>query len=487
MKRPPPHPNGLSLLEILVAVALLAGSYAVLVTTMRGARTETTFTAEHFTAMFVAQKVIEDINQRLQENPHFFSELIRDAEGQPLPVVNGRSKYFRLLENTRDFNALRPGEDEPITGGDLYRQLEPFSVQVSTRLENPIEGSLLPTLLEVEVVVRWTSREGRPQEYRLNQMVTGNSEDLFRQPPDLAMSPAMMRDLDRQAPRLLAELLGSRFPHLQQEAQAGVVTMARILECSPGADQTLLLMVGRLLALVRRAEEVDSGLIAEIKPLEQSRDRLLATVAQSGKGASEIAQGLEFVAMQEKIGRLYQRRALSLISHLLYLENCLKAAEPAFSTPARLGEELRLTVPLIAGWLQTAQILPEQARLALSGAEKSLLSLLERPAIEVLPRRREPSLARRVFDAQKVAILMDENQGDAQRHLREFHDNLKRFRTKFDGQHPNFLSFLDREKELTRDVGTLRRTYAGIDQVFIQIRNVPALVNTTLRLIPARL
>jgi prepilin-type N-terminal cleavage/methylation domain-containing protein len=120
------RPTGLTLTEVLIALLLLSIAFTAIITVFRSATLESAFTVEHYTAMFLAQKILEDINARVRHNPHTFTDLIAKGIGTPEPVVEGRSRYFRLLENTNNYGYLSEADDEPIREGPLFEQLKGF-------------------------------------------------------------------------------------------------------------------------------------------------------------------------------------------------------------------------------------------------------------------------------------------------------------------------------------------------------------------------
>ena len=62
--------QGMSLLEVLIAVSILVAGVLYMVLAFRGgASKQESFSSEHFTAMFLAQKMLEDINDQVVVNP----------------------------------------------------------------------------------------------------------------------------------------------------------------------------------------------------------------------------------------------------------------------------------------------------------------------------------------------------------------------------------------------------------------------------------
>lgn len=477
---------GLTLLELLLAFALLLFSFVVLITAFQGAGRETPFTNEHFTAMFLAQKVMEDITQRVAENPHFFTELIRDATGERVPVVDGRSKYFRLLENTRNFNLLLPEEDEPIVRGDLYEQLKPFQVQVATKWQpDPLTGEMRRNLVLVEVTLSWVSKEGFAREYRLAQFIHGTCLDEFAEEPRVVISPAARQRLDEQAVVALANLLASDVPELAG-ARPGQFTVADLVRHFPGASPEALLEVGRMIALIDGTLARDDRITAGMIPLEQERDALRAYLEKSAKNAADREACLRFIDLQRQIGGIYEEKGVAHVSALLVLIRSLPALAAIFRDPSVLGSRVSLYTPYLLAILNGSEELANLAVLSFSSAEKCYISMVSPPVISVLPRRKEPAYLRKAIDIQKVGILMQQKDGEAKDLLKDFTRNLDLFWKKYRGQHPNFTAFLETEQRLAASLSTLRSAYAGIWKAFRAIDRISDEATRIRRSVPAR-
>ncbi|NLI78242.1 MAG: hypothetical protein GX442_17635 [Candidatus Riflebacteria bacterium] len=470
----------------MLAFALLVFSFVVLITAFQGAGRETPFTSEHFTAMFLAQKVMEDIAQRTAENPHFFTELVRDAEGEAVPVVDGHSKYFRLLENTRNFNQLLPEEDDPITGGDLYEQLKPFQVKVSTRLqEDPVTGGVRRNLVLVEIHLTWTSKEGLARDYRLAQFIQGNSDDLLAEDPQTTLSPAAQARLDQLAVAALAKMMAADVPALAG-AVPGQFTVEDLAGHSPGAQPAALLEVGRMLTLVDGTLAEDDRLSTRIAALEVERDAVRAVLQKSDKSAADQETCLRFLDLQKRIAALCEQKGVADVGHLLLLERSLPALAPIFADPQVLGTLVSRYTPMLMAILSDAEEIAHLTILAFSSAEKCYLSMVSPPVISVLPRRKEPAYLRKALDIQKVGILMESRDGEARQRLADFTHNLDLFQRKYRGQHPNFTDFLTAEQKLAASLASLRAAYAGIVKAFRTIGTQSDRIQQIVRSVPGQ-
>lgn len=482
----PAKHSGVTLLEILIALGVLAFSYVVLVTTFMGAGAQTAFTAEHYTAMFLIQKVFEDTNQRLSENPHFFSELISDAEGDFQPVVDGNSKYFRLLENTKDFNFLRPGEDDPIATGSLYLLLKPFQIKVSTLLSpDPITGESRSNLAALQVTVRWNLKYGGTQEYSLTQFLTGTHDDMFKQPLPDKLTQAQVQRYERLAVSAWVRFL-QNFGTLWNALSVDNATIAELVSLSGNGERESILAVGKILFLLHNASTIDGNLAAEIAILEKDRDQLAYALKITNKSVADRALCLNFIYLQKTIAETYQRKAQNLIHHLHLVSQCMNELDQVFAYPSRLGQRLSPYFPGIIASMREVHVLVDLPNSSFSAAEKCYLSLTVPPFLTVLPRRKEPGLMRKTLDIQKICVLMTDRDSDARKRLRSMHENIKQFTRKFDGQNPAFLDFLSAENELTRDLSVIRANYAGVREVFALLNRLPKQVDELINRTPER-
>ncbi len=456
------RPSGFSLVEILIGLVLLVLATGTVVVVFQSAGRETAFSSEHYTAMFLAQKVFEDINSMIRDNPHSFTTLVQDAEGREEPVVNGGSKYFRLLGNTRNFGYLSPEDDHPITKGPLFEQLKAFTVQVSSKIEpHPLTGEVLNNCLKVVVSVRWTTKEGAKREYQVSQFVHGESDDVFQQPLDLSLSPSKQGDLDKGAARVLAGLLGID--------PATVESPANINPKLPGSSLDAAMNLGRIVWLTRSAKSMDESFQDEMKALENARDEF--------KKGQSLEERLRFFDIQRKIGQILEQKALRQIGFLLSMKHpiedlveALKANPVNHTSGGALGIALYpACYPAIDRALTETDIIFKLVPASLGTSEKAVFTLLEPPYLELIPPRQEPSFFRKSIDIQKLGILRQENDPEAQRILDTLNMNIDLFAKKYRGKFPHFEEFLRQEKTINKDLSTLRSHYRTIHDVFMTL------------------
>lgn len=470
--------RGLSLAEIMVALFILISGMTLLMTVFRSASLETAFTSEHYTAMFLAQKVMEDINAMLRHNPYGFSELIAKGEGTPQSVVKGESPYFRLLENTRNYGYLSEIDDDPIKEGALFDQLRKFTVQVSTRFQpDPVTGEMRTNLLQVFVTVRWKTNEGADREYLISQFLFGHAADAFKTLPEQVMTPALQNYLDTNAVIQLALMFG-----LATES----VTFNSILAANPDADPVALKNLGRVSFLSQLGESIENEFKDKISTLEDERDAL--------KDMAELSTKLRFADLQRKIASMYEQKAVRHIGSLLMLKQpmrdlieALESNPPKedsigiFGTLDALKEFIERIHATSGKVFLTIRMIP----MSLSCAENIYLTLVNPPYLELIPQRQEPAFFRKVLDIQKIGVLSHDNDTDAFKLLEGLRANISAFRAKYDGKFQHFLKFLDKEAEIAGNLAVLRDHYKAITDVFAYINSLDKEVERLKKALPA--
>lgn len=454
-----------SFIEILIAVTILLIVVSMIIHMIRSFGRETSFSSEHYTAMFLAQKVLEDISSRIQDNPYFFSVLISKGANYPEAVTDGKSEYFRLLENTTNFNRLSIDEDLPITGGHLYDQLRNFTVQVSSGFRlDPQTGSSMENLLEVTATVRWQSRDSRPQEYIVTQMFQGFSQDAMKQMPDLELSPKRRTILDQKAITAISDMIQSDI------AQGGIEEIARLNHPS---DPACLMNVGRISWMCNRCLESDADMANLIDKLETQRDTF--------ENARDTVSQLAYMDLQRRIAQLYEQKAVQLVGFLLLIKEPLDGLTQAVKTeaPTMRNEGFPLGPGIfpakafrITALFDNISLIVNLVPLALSSAEKTTFSLLRSPYLELIPARFEPAFLRRALDIQKLGILRQPDKHDARMLMRSLKRNINAFQVKYEGLFPNFSAYLAEEERIASSLESLQEHYAAAVKVFEYLDNM---------------
>ena len=145
--------SGVSLVEILVALAILLVAvlpmFTLYSTTARQARQ----TGDYTLAVMLEERVAEDMRIASWENPHAVEDPRLNGDGTLAPVVDGKSIYFRGLEDTAAPFGQIDDRDRSIDASfpDLYAQLRTYAFGVkSARRALETQGEVLDLDLDME-------------------------------------------------------------------------------------------------------------------------------------------------------------------------------------------------------------------------------------------------------------------------------------------------------------------------------------------------
>ncbi len=436
-----------SLLEILIAVSILVGAALALVVTLRGGGTTTeAFSAEHFTAMFLAQKVMEDINDRVAVNPHYFTTLVHAASGEALPVVDGKSPFFRLLENTENFGQLVAGEDDPIVkkSGQLYEQLKNFTCKVDSAFKaDPLNpGQSYPNLLNITVTIGWKEKDGRQQTYRLSQLIHGMNDD-------------SLKKLQTEVAQPFSEEISVKalFQFLDPTKKPQVFDMAAFTAFNQGGDPEVLRPLGAILAGLMMCESTHA-----------EYDAVIGTAKKKLKALGPGAKASVVAKWREHLAHLREQKAATLFYVFARLADDIRklaGIRPPVGE-ARLGKKLYAIRLKLVGVPVLLLNHLMKISLGFATAEATYREILIPPHPGVSPNRRI-SMTHHWMDLRKLGILMaDAWKLDTTARLAEHQKLLQNLITAFEGRQPGFVEYLRYEKELARTLPNMKKELAGL-------------------------
>jgi len=192
-------PRGLSLIEALVALAILLVGLCPLVMTFQGGFHATLLGREHTQALFLADSILEEVRARVATNLGRFYSLSDDAktireravsgawkavfntmaEGRKKVVGVDRSEistYFASMFQPKDgvLGPIVPDVDRV-----AYAQLAGFTTQVDVKFD--VEGAPIDSngdskpetdMCEVFVTVCWKEQNGTEQSYSISSLFT---------------------------------------------------------------------------------------------------------------------------------------------------------------------------------------------------------------------------------------------------------------------------------------------------------------------------
>lgn len=527
--------KALTLTEVCIAVALLALAFGSIVVFYRNATLETSFTSEHFTAMFLAQKVLEDINSRVKIDPYFYTELIQNASGKEEPVVgNNCSKYFRLIENTKNFSSLSLEDDEPISSGELYEQLKNFTVQVSSSfVENPSTNQPYENLLKIDIFIRWPTKGSNiKREYKLSQYLYGINDSLYQTFPKIKLSEVEKAQIEQGSLEYLAYLFG--YP----KESFSLSLLQTKFDDSLLQDLLDLGLIGYILKL---GLEVEDKYKSKIESLEH--------VQNLYKNKQEISDKLKNLDLQISIANLYEEKAFQLIHLLLCikepLENLLNSLSKKSDYIARISQNTRRTSTYLKNYsnystnsygrlMPTSQITNEHSKsssnttntnntdnasllnnnyynlsnifdnkeyyekysdtlnniffilrfipTSLSTVEDLYLKIMKPPFIELLSGGKEVDIIKKFIDIQKIAVLRTLNDSEANKLLVSYRNSLETILKRFHGKFPIMVDYVEKEIKIAKNLSTIRNKFLGIyllfkyldncDEKIVQLKNI---------------
>ena len=439
------RPAGFSLLEVLIATSLLIVSlFGIVQITRQGGVTTEAFSSEHFSAMFLAQKVLEDIHHQLEHNPHYFTDLTAIAGGETKEVVDGRHSLFRLLENTRNFTSLDPNEDGPIeaTSGRIYHQLKGFRITMETRfVPDPVTGDSLPNLIDLHLKIQWQSATGQARSYALHHFLTGLGKAQFG-----ALAPA-------QAAPAPDGIIGRTLWEVGQEEGAPNPPALSSFLAQNGGNQQLVKALGQMLAAAGRIVRETDALNQQIVDLRATRDAAM--------GSTDPQARIDALRAQIRIADLFEQKAVTTFLAIARAYPSLVLLSGQQITADSVGTLLKDEGgQLIHGCLVLMTAIG-RIRLNLDSAEAEFGKLLRAPFVDTMAARRQTFVVRRMLDQMKLRALVAEDGPPAQKALTDLHKALAAQQKAYAGKIPAFISFLDREAAIAATLASLQTFYGN--------------------------
>lgn len=146
--------RGLSFVEVTVAFSILVLAVIPILTLFGNTAQQTRQTGDYALAMMLQERVAEDMRIASWENPHAAEDPSLVGDGTPQPVVDGKSPFFRGLEDTAEpYGQIDDEKDLTIDKSmpALYRQLSSyrFGAQAARR-KLPTAGEVMDVGLEMQ-------------------------------------------------------------------------------------------------------------------------------------------------------------------------------------------------------------------------------------------------------------------------------------------------------------------------------------------------
>ncbi len=296
---------GFTLLELVIAVFILAAAVLTFVQVLRGSRSQLVMTGHTFAANHVSMKVNSDlledarINGNLLELLEEFPEMVGTDK-----VVDAQSIYFRYIQDrTPPLGVLEPGKDGGVVPDDefLYNQLQPFTLKVrGERQKAPGDPDFRRHIAEVGVSVDWQEKGGPERNYSLTAHL---SSPVGPRPFD----EVLLFEEDK-IPDLARDFL---FPFQKNHSLRETAVSAK-------ADPDMLLACGSLAVVTLQMEAGIASISKKLQTLESRRQQLLSNPTP------------ELADVQLKIGRQLETGTCLVFHVLRTLEPRVKAIEAAF-------------------------------------------------------------------------------------------------------------------------------------------------------------
>lgn len=369
--------RGFSVVETLVAVAILAAVGIAMLGAFSQSAKEARTTSEYSVSLFLAQKVVEEAIQSTYENPHV-GQVLRTLDGTRMDVEDPLNPYFVALEDLAPpFGRLTAGTDlgVDVRATHLHRLYRDFNMTVNAREQTVPELPGTPPLIEeLGVVYDWPG-----------------IKDTAR---------------DSRFPLLMAKPCISPVPTpLIAQDLPGMDTMIRQLlyQTAPGPSDlpTFVAAAGATLLLVR-----DMGSVVVVTEVSSTEASTLATAITS-LTLQLPPTGPEDPDRRVKLAHLHEQQAATAWQALLYMKDPANRIPTGF-TADEIGGRTRVSGPYLYNTLSNAirlrDVFEYETRMALHHymeARKSLTALGPRAFWQY-------TLERKVLDLAKLLVMIQE-------------------------------------------------------------------------------
>jgi len=167
--------SGITFLEILIGLFILALVSIIYSQVMQSTRKELNCSSEHFTAILLSQKLMQDLSQENILDPVFGFQYLGLDDPSPVPqkIVDGESIFFSYIEDRMaPWQQIDPTKDGMIdkTMVPLYSQLQPFQLQLNAHRVAPASDPSMNRHLWLSTAEwSWVTSNG-PGAYQLQCM-----------------------------------------------------------------------------------------------------------------------------------------------------------------------------------------------------------------------------------------------------------------------------------------------------------------------------
>ena len=422
--------RGLSFVEIVLAIAILAITAMAVMSAMTGSAREVKTTSEYSLSMFLSQKIVEDLIQSSNENIHY-EEALDDIGPAPFDVANSVSPYFAALEDSRPpYGKLEPGTDAGVEPADatLFRLYRDFHLSLSSSddvLPAARPGGPQAHVRSAKMNFLWPGLKGVDRDYEFP--IT-----LAKPQPRIEPTPLIAQDL----PGFEDEVRKAIYTN-----EAGTLTAV----CAAvGATKSAVMDIGAVMTLQQFSDTETEKLQAKIKPLEDS----LATATDPQAEAETRIQ----------IAGLYERKAAMRWYVICYLKDPAGRQETAFKK-GDLGDSSKYDPASVMRDVSDATDLLNAAKYDLGCAASHFTTAREKMGLGSVRLFRRMMLERKILELVKLRILID--QSNDMTYLRQWLDYLLEVHT---GRTRSFTQYLTHERAKSTDLSALEADNPAIKE-----------------------
>lgn len=150
---------GFSLVEIIIAIGILALLATSVITFIKGLRTDIEYTSDNFFSTIISQKIIQDTIEEFSINPLAAQTLaINQVPNEYLEITDGSSIFFKYLEDRKPpWGIINPSVDGTLdnTYQPMYNQLKKFKYMIwAQQLSNKAN------IAECNIKIKWQKDRG---------------------------------------------------------------------------------------------------------------------------------------------------------------------------------------------------------------------------------------------------------------------------------------------------------------------------------------
>jgi prepilin-type N-terminal cleavage/methylation domain-containing protein len=373
--------RGVSLLEVLVGMAILAVAGIAVIGALRQSAKEVDTTSDYTLALGLSQRLVEETLQSVLDNPHLESGSPYWG-GARAQIKEGGHARFRAVEDTAPpYGRLEARTDLAVDPRDanLFRMYREFSLSLQTGDERvtELEGAP-PHLLDVDIT--------------LDCPGVKDAQRTFMVPILLAkpqISPEHAPPVAQDLPGLDAAIRTAFFP-------ASVATSLELAVSTAGADLSLVRDLGSIVVVLQTAAE-------DLAKLD--RDIALRATATSALPPTP-EKAVELMAL----GRLQEKRAALAWRSLLYCRAPAGRISSGF-TRQQIGGAGGPSSLFISAVMRRAASLKSELELGCAAALSSYLGARRLTPAATMRPYRQLCLERKILELAKLRVLLADGRG----------------------------------------------------------------------------